>query len=111
MKMRTPIAVLLSAAAFAALAQQLYRWTDEKGRVHITDTPPPASARNVQRNTRTSKRPGPPPRPQRGRFAAGLRAEPGGAQFPGDALHRAVLHGVLRRGARIAQQARRAVHG
>ena len=45
MKMRTPIAVLLSAAAFAALAQQLYRWTDEKGRVHITDTPPPASAR------------------------------------------------------------------
>jgi glutaredoxin len=51
MKMRTPIAVLLSAAAFAALAQQLYRWTDEKGRVHITDTPPPASARNVQRKS------------------------------------------------------------
>ena len=49
MKMRTPIAVLLSASAFAALAQQLYRWTDEKGRVNITDTPPPASARNVQR--------------------------------------------------------------
>ena len=35
--------------AGAAQAQQLYRWTDEKGRVHITDTPPPASARNVQR--------------------------------------------------------------
>ena len=51
MKMRTPIAVLLSAAAFAALAQQLYRWTDEKGRVHITDTPPPASARDVQRKS------------------------------------------------------------
>ena len=51
MKMRTPIAVLLSAAAFAALAQQLYRWTDESGRTHITDTPPPASARNVQKKS------------------------------------------------------------
>ena len=51
MKMRTPIAVLASAAAFAAAAQQLYRWTDETGRVHITDTPPPASARNVQRKS------------------------------------------------------------
>jgi glutaredoxin len=51
MKMRTSIAVLASAAAFAAFAQQLYRWTDETGRVHITDTPPPASARNVQRKS------------------------------------------------------------
>ena len=51
MKMRTPIAVLAAAAAFAAAAQQLYRWTDETGRVHITDTPPPASARNVQRKS------------------------------------------------------------
>jgi len=33
----------------AAQAQQLYRWTDEKGRVHITDTPPPASAKSVQK--------------------------------------------------------------
>jgi glutaredoxin len=51
MKMRAPIAVVLCAAALAALAQPLYRWTDEKGRVHITDTPPPASARNVQRKS------------------------------------------------------------
>jgi glutaredoxin len=29
----------------------LYRWTDEQGRVHVTDTPPPASARNVQRKS------------------------------------------------------------
>jgi glutaredoxin len=46
--------VVLLASASAASAQQLYRWTDEKGRVHITDTPPPASARGVQgagRNT------------------------------------------------------------
>jgi glutaredoxin len=49
MAMRPLIAVLLSTAAFAAGAQQLYRWTDDKGRVHVTDTPPPASARNVKR--------------------------------------------------------------
>lgn len=35
--------------AAGAAAQQLYRWTDEKGRVHITDTPPPPSAKSVQK--------------------------------------------------------------
>jgi len=35
-------------AASAALAQQ-YRWVDEKGRVHYTDTPPPASAKTLER--------------------------------------------------------------
>src|SRR3990172_6745177 len=48
MMMRAPIAVVLGLIAFAASAQ-LYRWTDEQGRVHVTDTPPPASARNVQK--------------------------------------------------------------
>lgn len=46
---RIAISVLLGAVAFTASAQ-VYRWTDEKGRVHITDTPPPASAKNVQKN-------------------------------------------------------------
>ena len=41
--------VVLACAAGAALAQQLYRWTDENGRVHITDTPPPTSAKDVQK--------------------------------------------------------------
>ena len=53
MKTGLPLALLCGAVAavvtLAAHAQQLYRWTDEKGRVHITDTPPPASARNVQK--------------------------------------------------------------
>ena len=53
MKRRAPFAVLACAAAFAAAAQPLYRWTDEKGRVNITDTPPPASARNVQQKSAT----------------------------------------------------------
>jgi glutaredoxin len=54
MKPGATTAVLLLTAACAAGAQQLYRWTDETGRVHITDTPPPAAARNVQQ-----KSPGP----------------------------------------------------
>jgi glutaredoxin len=40
-------AILLGAAC--AASAQLYRWTDDKGRVHITDTPPPPGAKGVQR--------------------------------------------------------------
>lgn len=45
---RFPLFLVLLGIATAASAQ-LYRWTDDKGRVHITDTPPPASAKGVQR--------------------------------------------------------------
>ncbi len=37
------LAVTLSASAFA---QTLYRWTDEQGNVHYTDTPPPTNAKS-----------------------------------------------------------------
>ena len=43
------LAVAAALAAGAAGAQQLYRWTDARGGVNITDTPPPANARNVTR--------------------------------------------------------------
>jgi len=45
------LVIALSAAARISDlgAQQMYRWTDDKGRVHITDTPPPASAKGVQK--------------------------------------------------------------
>jgi glutaredoxin len=46
-----PVLLALLLGATAAAAQQLYRWTDERGRVHITDTPPPASAKGVQRKS------------------------------------------------------------
>lgn len=46
------IFVILLGVATVASAQ-LYRWTDEKGRVNVTDTPPPPSAKNVQRKTFT----------------------------------------------------------
>lgn len=47
--MRNVFAAALCVATFAASAQ-VYRWTDENGRVHITDTPPPASAKNVRKS-------------------------------------------------------------
>ena len=40
-------AVLVLAAA--AQAQQMYRWTDKDGRIHYTQTPPPAEAKNIQK--------------------------------------------------------------
>jgi uncharacterized protein DUF4124/glutaredoxin len=48
--MRVLIAFSLLAFALAAEAQ-LYRWTDESGTVHYTDTHPPANAKNVQKMT------------------------------------------------------------
>jgi glutaredoxin len=46
--MRTVIFAVLLGAACAASAQ-LYRWTDDKGRVHVTDTPPPPTATDVRK--------------------------------------------------------------
>jgi glutaredoxin len=46
---RTVFVLALALAASAASAQ-IYRWTDEKGKVHITDTPPPPGAKNVQKH-------------------------------------------------------------
>jgi len=39
--------VVLGAATLAHA--QLYRWVDEKGRVHYTETPPPAAAKDVKK--------------------------------------------------------------
>jgi glutaredoxin len=43
------LAAVLAAGGVSVQAQQLYRWTDENGKVHVTDTPPPPSAKNVQK--------------------------------------------------------------
>jgi len=39
-------AALMCAAG--AAAAQIYRWTDEQGRVHLTDRPPPGSAKQIR---------------------------------------------------------------
>lgn len=54
MRIAGPLLLLLFFGATTAAAQQLYRWTDERGRVHITDTPPPPSARSVQKKSYSS---------------------------------------------------------
>ena len=41
----TMLGILLAANAAAA---EMYRWVDKDGNVHYTDSPPPASARQVQ---------------------------------------------------------------
>lgn len=46
--MRPLLALLILGLALPAAAQ-MYRWTDESGRTHFTDTPPPPRAKNVQR--------------------------------------------------------------
>lgn len=46
--MRVLVAFSLLAFALAAHGQ-LYRWTDDSGKVHYTDTQPPASAKNVEK--------------------------------------------------------------
>lgn len=46
--MRVLVAFSLLAFALTAGAQ-LYRWSDENGEVHYTDTVPPANAKNVQK--------------------------------------------------------------
>src|SRR5260221_119046 len=40
---RAVLAWMLAVGAVAAAAQTMYRWTDEKGRLHVTGTPPPAA--------------------------------------------------------------------
>ena len=46
--------VIAMVVACGALAQHMYRWVDENGRTHVTDTPPPPSAKNVQKKALVS---------------------------------------------------------
>ena len=48
MMLRALLAIGAMLAVALATAQQ-YRWVDENGRVHYSDTPPPASAKDVQK--------------------------------------------------------------
>jgi len=57
------LATVLTLCAASAQAQQLYRWTDEKGATHITDTPPPPSAKSVQKPKATAGTPAPTQEP------------------------------------------------
>jgi glutaredoxin len=51
---RAIVFLVISLSAAVASAQQMYRWTDQNGRVHITDTPPPRGAKGVQKSRGSS---------------------------------------------------------
>lgn len=57
---RAIVFFVIALAALAVSAQQMYRWTDDKGRVHITDTPPPSSAKNVKKSKGSASTPADP---------------------------------------------------
>jgi glutaredoxin len=68
--MPTRLLLILAIAAFGhlAAAQELYRWTDEKGRTQITDIAPPPGAKDVRKikpaaNTAAPSTPGKPGQP------------------------------------------------
>jgi len=50
--MRYVILAIVAALALPAKAQ-LYRWTDAQGKIHFTDTPPPATAKTAKYVRRT----------------------------------------------------------
>jgi glutaredoxin len=63
--MRLAARIALAAAvlaAGAALAQQ-YRWVDEKGRIQYSDSPPPPTAKDVQKMDLRGAKPKPAPLP------------------------------------------------
>lgn len=49
MPTRLLLAFAIAAISNLAAAQDLYRWTDEKGRTQITDTAPPPGAKDVRK--------------------------------------------------------------
>jgi glutaredoxin len=60
--MRALFALAFAVAACSAAAQELYRWTDENGRMHASDIPPPASVKDM-RVLRSSATIGAPAKP------------------------------------------------
>ena len=55
--------VLATLAASAPARAELYRWTDAAGRTHVTDTPPPANAKNVKKEAAAAASSGTPSEP------------------------------------------------
>jgi glutaredoxin len=63
MRVHFAAAIGLLVCSLTAYAQ-MYRWTDEQGGTHYTDTPPPPSAKGVQKKSvRSGDTPSPAPMP------------------------------------------------
>ncbi len=57
------VAVFVVVLAAVPVQAQQYRWTDANGRVHYTDTPPPARAKDVEKKNLNAGKPGVGPEP------------------------------------------------
>lgn len=49
------ILMLVATLAFAPAGAELYKWTDDEGKVHYSDKPPPANARKTEKKKLTDK--------------------------------------------------------
>ncbi|HZP86321.1 MAG TPA: glutaredoxin family protein [Burkholderiales bacterium] len=56
---RQSLLVLLTLLAGVAHADQVYRWRDDKGAIHYTDTAPPTQARDTERKRMGDRPPAP----------------------------------------------------
>jgi len=67
---------LICGLCWSAANAEMYRWVDEKGKVHYTDTPPPANIKNRRTLKPAARAPAPPPAaPADSAAAAGLDAK------------------------------------
>lgn len=100
---RTLFALAFAAAACSAVAQQLYRWTDENGRVHVSDIPPPASAKD-KRVLRPAATPGAAAKPAMEQRSVTLYTSPSCAQPCALARHLLNERGVLFKEVQVWEQ-------
>lgn len=59
MNVRQAFVLLLASVPVLAAADQVYKWVDEQGHVHFSQTPPPSAVSNVRQVTVTSPAPDP----------------------------------------------------
>lgn len=57
MKLAVLFCILCMFAVYSAQSASLYRWVDTEGKVHYTDQPPPASAKEVEEKNMGSQPP------------------------------------------------------
>lgn len=100
--MRTRFVVLLLLLPVLAQAH-IYRWVDDNGKVHFSTAHPWQARGTCKNNPCPLRRILPPP--------LALRLAASSRGFSGHAIHLQTLQGTLFPGARVAEQARRAVQG
>ena len=94
------LAIAVAAMLVAATAgAQMYRWVDKDGKVHYTDTPPPAAAKSAEKRAGFDQC----------RSRRALRGPAGGEELSGHRLHVAELRATVRRRQGAARRARRAL--